>query len=369
MGRARSPLWAKVAAVLLLAIDLPVAAHAVSGMETAFATALATLAALAHRRPRVVAALAGLAATLRPELVVWSVAVAAGLATVAVSRQRRSEVLLSGAIAALPFVLCAAIRGVAFGRLAPLSVLAKPGDLAHGLPYAGAAAIFSLGPIVLFAPLSLARARGPALVLALAAAAHLGVVAAVGGDWMPYARLVAPIVPSMLFAFVLVAARGNALLHAGRVALALGVAVWLVPRNVEALRRAGVDRSALVDAARPLLASVGTIATVDIGWVSAVSEGVIVDLAGVTDPEVAVLGGGHTSKRIDPAFLLARGPDVAVFYGDPLPATLGAVTPESFPRVVEARLFTSLLFAEHFAPASLLPLGLSHTGYVIFLRR
>ena len=97
-------------------------------------------------------------------------------------------------------------------------------------------------------------------------------------------------------------------------------------------------------------------------------EGRIVDLAGVTDPEIASLGGGHTSKRIDATLLLARGVDLAVFYADPLPPTLDGESGSTFPRVVEARLAASTAFREHFAPAALLPLGERGAGYVLFRR-
>ena len=105
-----------------------------------------------------------------------------------------------------------------------------------------------------------------------------------------------------------------------------------------------------------------------IGWPSAVSEATIVDLAGVTDPDVATLPGGHTSKRIDPAFLVGKAPDVALFYTDLVPDTLAAVTYMDFPRVVEARLARSDLFNAHYAPASFLPLGQKGAGYVVYRR-
>jgi hypothetical protein len=372
VGRARSPWWAKASAIVLLGVDLPVAAHAVSGMETPFATALATAAAIAYRRPRLAALLAGLAATLRPELVGWAVVLAAALAWTAepggADAERAPRVISSLSIAGAPFAACALVRLMVFGRLAPLAVLAKPSDLRHGLAYVAAAAIFSLAPIVLFAPIALARARGPALALALAACAHLVVVAVAGGDWMPYARFLAPVVPSMLLAFVLIAPQGVPELHVGRVLAALVVAAWFGPRNVSALRRAGADRAAMITAAAPMLASERRIAAVDIGWVSAVSEAHIVDLAGVTDPEVAAFGGGHTSKRIDPSYLLAQSPDVAVFYADPLPQSLADVNAAPFVHVVAARLVAASAFAQHFAPSARLPLGAT-SGYVIFARR
>ncbi len=384
VGRARAPLWAKACAVALLAVDVPVNAHAVSGMEMAFATALATFCVILHTRARVAAALAGLAATLRPELVVWSVVVAVGFDRVrssAASAEGNAgmspgsrlsaarSAVVAGLLAALPFVVCAAVRLVVFGHPAPLSVLAKPSDLAHGLAYAGAAAVFSLAPIVVVSPVALARERGPALVVVLAAIAHFAVICAVGGDWMPYARLAVPVIPSLLFAFVLAAPHAVRWVHAGRALLAFAVALWLVPGSIRALRRAGADRSVMIEKARPLLSSANRIAAVDIGWVSAVSEGTVLDLAGVTDPEVAALGGGHTSKRVSPAFLIAHGADAAVFFADLLPSTLDAVTPGAFPRVVERRLVQDDAFAARFAPVAVLPLGEKGAGYVVFRRR
>jgi hypothetical protein len=368
LGRVRAPLWAKVAAVVLLAIDVPVAAHAVSGMETVFAMALATLAVLLRGRPWIAAAFAGLAGTLRPELVVWAAVVSVGFA-LALDARAHARALSVGGLAILPFVVCAVVRGAVFGRVAPLSVLAKPSDLAHGFVYAGAAAVFSLGPIVLWSPIALSRERGPALAVALAALAHVAVIVAVGGDWMPYARLMVPIVPGMLFAFVLVSPHAAAPWSAIRVAVAVALGLYLLPSSVRALRQAGEDRAAMIISAAPLLESSKRIATVDIGWVSAVSEAGIIDLAGVTDPDVAVKGGGHTSKRIDAAFLLAHDPDAVLFYSDSLPDALGDVSAASFPRVVEARLARSDLFAEKFEPAAFIPLGTRGTGYVLFKKR
>jgi hypothetical protein len=369
LGVLRVPRWIKVVPLLVLAVNLPVAAHSVSGLETSFAMSLATLAALSYRRPVLAAILAGLSATLRPELVVWGVVLASGFALLEPPPRRPLRPLLLGIIAFLPFTLCALLRLVLFGAAAPLSILAKPADLSQGLAYAGAALIFSVAPLTLAAPLALMRERGPALVVALAGAAHAVVVVLVGGDWMPYARLVAPIVPSLLLAFVLLASSVHSRAHAWRAALAVVLGSFFFLKNVGRLRDAGEARARLIEEARPVLASARVIAAVDIGWVSAVSEGTIVDLAGVTDPEVASLGGSHTSKRIDPALLRARGVDTVVMYSDPLEVRLVDVRAYDFTRVVEARLFSSPAFTARYAPSALLSLGADRTGYVVFTSR
>src|SRR6185369_9655660 len=101
-----------------------------------------------------------------------------------------------------PFALMASIRLAVFGRVAPLAVLAKPSDFSHGLVYAGAASIVVLTPLLAFAPIALGRASAWSKTLAVAAAAHVLVVIAVGGDLMPYARLLVPIAPSLALVWV-----------------------------------------------------------------------------------------------------------------------------------------------------------------------
>jgi len=114
------------------------------------------------------------------------------------------------------------------------------------------------------------------------------------------------------------------------------------------------DRASLVAEARPLLEGAARVAALDVGWVSAATDADVIDLAGLTDPEIAALPGGHTSKRVDAMFLLARDPDVLVFYQ---PA-----------RVVEARLEDDEVIARHFQTSAWLPLGRAGAGYVVMTR-
>ncbi|HVJ89047.1 MAG TPA: hypothetical protein VM580_04530 [Labilithrix sp.] len=113
-------------------------------------------------------------------------------------------------------------------------------------------------------------------------------------------------------------------------------------RHLDDSRR---PRSALRGLARTvtLLAPAKVVAALDIGWVGAATEARIVDLAGLTDPTIATLPGGHTSKAVDVAMLLERGVDTVIVYGHP--------------RVVEQRLLRSPLFEEKFELASTVPLG------------
>ncbi|MBX3263110.1 MAG: hypothetical protein KF782_25775 [Labilithrix sp.] len=114
-GERRATLHALVA-LAVVGLAFPLGAWAASGMETGLATALATCAAAWFERPRRAALLAGLAASLRPELVVWAVIVAGGAA--AAGSLARGHAARTVALALAPFALCAVVRLVAFGRRA-----------------------------------------------------------------------------------------------------------------------------------------------------------------------------------------------------------------------------------------------------------
>ena len=99
-------------------------------------------------------------------MVVWAIALAVGAAVLgrearATERERAArrtrDAALAAALAAAPFLLCAAVRLAVFGRPAPLAVLAKPSDLAHGAIYVGAATLVVLTPLLVAAPLALVR--------------------------------------------------------------------------------------------------------------------------------------------------------------------------------------------------------------------
>src|SRR5690606_36978366 len=126
-----APLTAMVTASVLAA-SLPFGAWASSGMETAGVMLLCTLALVGCRDERAWGFVcAGVAAGLRPELVPWAVVFALLCpATSAKQRLRQTAIVL-----VFPFGV-AVSRGVIFGSPAPLSLLAKPSDGAHGLAYA-----------------------------------------------------------------------------------------------------------------------------------------------------------------------------------------------------------------------------------------
>jgi hypothetical protein len=364
VGRSPAPPWARGGALGVIALSVPIAAHAVSGMETCLATSLATFAALSAGRPRVVAVLAGLAASLRPELAAWAATLAIGAALA--RRLAARDVLGVAVLSLVPFVGCAVIRALVWGRPAPLALTAKPSDFDHGLAYAGAACVVTLTPMLALAPLAIRRSP-IALAVVAAGAVHVAVIVTVGGDWMAYARLMVPIGPSLAVAGVLASEHALRLATALRTALALVVGVVLAPKGTPG-RTVGRDREALVVAARPLLVGLSHVACLDVGWLSAATEEDIIDLGGVTDPSIAVLPGGLTSKRVDAMMLLTRNPDALLLYapeglpGDDLQAWQSA----KYRGGVEGRLARDETIARRFVPTAWLALG-SSGGYV-FLR-
>lgn len=363
----------RAGALLSVALAVPVAAHASSGMETAVVIALATFAACAERRIAR-AALAGLVASFRPEMLPWAVALAVladvdGTASSSSTSRFRSRGLLA-LVAVAPFALCVAVRLHVFGHAAPLAVSAKPSDLAHGFPYAGAALLVAVVPVFAFAPVAAARRSGRGLGRALLVAfvVHVIVIVAVGGDWMPYGRLMAPVVPGLALAGLLLPSDPR--LRAARLGLALGLGAFLFAKTAPAGRSVYEDRRALIERARPVLDGAKTVAALDIGWVSAATEARIVDLAGLTDPEIAALSGGHTSKRVGPSLLVDRGVDVMLVYvtSGEESALSGQPGRLEGMRAVEGRLLSTELFARRFAARGFLPLGTRGAGYVVYRR-
>lgn len=368
VGRAEVAIAPKAVAMMALATCVPLATHAVSGMETALATALATWAAVFHGRPYAASVLAGIAASFRPEMVPWAVTLGFGLALVG-SSVTAPRTLACVLLAALPFAGCVCARLAIFGHIAPLAVLAKPSDLVHGLAYTGAAALASTGPVLACAPFALARAKGAPLVLVAAGVVHLLAIAFAGGDWMPFARLVVPIVPSLLLAFVLVSPAAQPVATALRAFVGLGLGLRVLIFAAPAARSVGPDRERLANSVAPLVRGRSHVATADVGWPSAATEATIVDLGGVTDPEIAVLPGGHTSKRVDGALVLEKGTDAILLYAKAGELSLDSWQEAFFPHAVDARLAASELLGSHFRAAAFVPLGETGAGYYVLVAR
>ncbi len=356
LARVNAPSAARLGALSLLAACLPLSAYGASGMETPLATLLCTIAVVYNEKSWA-PLFAGLAASVRPELMPWAATVACGLPLV--RRARPSVVVLSALVSAGPFTACAVARRVAFGHFTPLALMAKPSDVTHGALYAVAALLACALPVLLLTT-KLRALPGAMKVVVVAFVAHVVAIIAAGGDSMPYARLLVPVVPSLLLVHLHLAriSSGPVFWLRSASALALGAYVTLTagPRGRHVMR----DRADLVARAEPVLRGARHVAAVDVGWVSAATEADIVDLAGLTDPEIAALPGGHTSKRVSGSMLLDRDVDLVVLYVNPLP--------DAYAHVVGARLARDPVFTSHYDETGSLPLGASGAGYAVFAR-
>jgi hypothetical protein len=340
---------------LTLATCLPLGAWAVSGMETPLVMALGVLA-LGDGLGG--ALCAGLAAAWRPELVPWAVTLALGRAIT--RRAPLRERLAALALALVPALAVAACRASVFGQAAPLGAIAKPSDVGHGLRYAFGALLLS-GPAYLLAAGRVWRLPRELLGVALACVVHAVVLVGVGGDWMPLWRLWMPVVPGLFWI-------GAALLGRTRRRWALlaflpvaACAVLLHVAQGRATRAVRAERQRLIAALPALLGGARRVASIDVGWVGAAGGHDVIDLAGVTDPEVAYLPGGHTSKRLPNDFLERRRVDALVLLADHDSGAAPAAS--GYARPAEQRVMT-LRGAARFLPAGRLALN-RHQDYVV----
>lgn len=347
--------WPRFSGFVLLAVSLPLGAHVQSGLETGLVTALVAIA-VASPRPLVCAVLVGLAASQRPELLVFASVLSLGRNL----GGSRGRIAASIVLAVAPFVAVSFIRIAAFGSPTPLALVAKPSTFSLGLLYAtGGALAGGFGALV--APWA-ARRAGWGLRIELAAPfAHLFAVAFAGGDWMPYGRLIVPVVPHVAWLAILVLRHARPPVHFARIGIFAAIAATISGFGIAAGPNVIGARRELVRRAVPALAEARAVASLDAGWVSAATNAKIVDLAGVTDPIVASLPGGHTSKRVDVAMLLDRNVDCVVL--------LRGKEPASYARVAELRLAASPLFDARYELVTFLPLGARGGGYDVFRLR
>lgn len=360
----RSAAWLRYAVLLLLAASAPLGAWSVAGMETGVVAALTALAVALPElgRPLAGAACAGIAAAFRPEVLPFTIVLAAA----PLPRGATSPRVARLALAMAPFAIVAGARLALFGRVVPLSSLAKPADAGLGASYAAACFLLT-GPIAIVAPLAWRRLDGWARGLVIAVIVHFAAVAAAGGDWMPLSRLVVPALPAALLAAAHLAAVADARATAARVALALAGEVFQVVKVGPAAAGVGEARRRVIDELRAPLAEAKVAAALDIGWLGAATGATIVDLAGVTDPAIAVLAGGHTSKRISPLLLDERKVDTLVLLLAEGRSLAEPWETSSFSRNVEYRVARLPGVAEAFVPVA--ESRVPHLRYVVLRRR
>ena len=322
-----APFW-------LIAFSAPLGAWAGSGMETGFIVALATVAT---GKSRVSLGAAGIAAALRPELVPFACVIALG------HTRSVERVVVPLLIGLGPAVAVAIARILLFGAAYPLAVAAKPPDLPSGILYLVQTVIFG-GPLWLWLGPGWKSLAKHDRWTATAVIAHLASVTLVGGDWMVLLRLSAPILPAA--AKIATQLLRQRTLHHSLPSWvgAIAATAYLGWHTGRPGRHIVEQRASLVAAAIPLLKSARVVATLDVGWVGVAHSGTIVDLAGVTSPDVAYLQGGHTTKRIDASLLRARRVDHLLLLLAPGAAIATPWDQSHFSRGVEVRV-------AHFAAA------------------
>jgi hypothetical protein len=283
--------------LLILALCAPLGAWSSAGMETGLVIALCTVAALETRWASCALFVAVFA---RPELLPWGFALRLGLALAEGARPGR---LVANAL--LPWsavVLAASLRFFVFGQAAPLAVLAKPAEWSDGVRYLLGALLLSGPPWLLLGGL---RQLNPRLrALAVSGAIHFLAMGLAGGDWMPFFRLVSPVLPALLLVGAGLAQRSSSAGNALRLTMAALVCVTALVTHAPAARAVMEQRRQLIESLAGFVRPHERLVTLDAGWVGAASPASIVDLSGVTDPALARLPGGHTSKRLPDDFLL-----------------------------------------------------------------
>jgi hypothetical protein len=309
---------AACATTFLLALSPSLGTWAVAGIETGAATLLSTVAALAAtRRPSPSVGMLGSSiaalAWLRPEMAFFSLVLLAWIGL----RESRS-----GARAAMLGLFgvtsVTAFRLICFGDWLPLAYYAKAGSIAFGLRYGAEALILSTSLFgVWLVILGSRHGRNGDRVLATALVAHFCAVVLAGGDWMPGYRLLVPVLPvyaALAGIGVVRAFRRRRWLGLGMLIMAGSVPALDLATRIPELRAAGQSRVAVRELASWLHKHARVVALVDIGYLGYSSGAEVVDLAGLTDGRIARMPGGHLSKRISPAYLRERHPDVIVLH-------------------------------------------------------
>lgn len=290
----------------LTVLCLPAAIWAGAGMTAPLVGLMVLLGALWLERGAwgYAVLLLGSAGAWRPELAPFAMALLVSRAAFA-RESVFKRLTLAGALA-VPSALLMVIRFVNYGHALPLSSIAKQPDFQSGLFYAAMTALWAGIPWLLWLrPVGPGRRREQLIPWLV----HLTALVFVGGDWMPGLRLSAALFPWLVWQL---APRLTKRWHLGVFAACAVFPVILFVQQGEDLRAVSTRRFALIEAARPLLSEARVVAGVDIGWLGVATEAQVVDLAGVTDPKIAALPGGHTSKAVYPGLFSGRNVDTWV---------------------------------------------------------
>jgi hypothetical protein len=349
-----APSWGPLLPPALAAGTVPLAAAAMTGLETTMLAALLTLGlwalAVEHRigRFRGAAVLLALAVLSRPEGVLLAGAAVAGAILAARfgaggnGRQRLPLVSLAAVAGAA--VLWTVFRWFTFdGEWLPNTYFAKQGGFA-GLSWfdylASGFGQYGLHALPLLAGLAglwlWGRHRSAVLWPAAAMVlAHLASFPLTGSDWMPGFRLPVPSLPAqaalaglgtLVLLGHLAGRRPAEAVRTWSVYLAVGLLLagqlqaWAPRSELRhhlAIREAGYRQGHLA-LARWLregsgVPAGGTVALMDIGLVGYLNPGLrVLDISGLTDRVIAKSPGRFLQKEYDPAYVLDQRPEAVV---------------------------------------------------------
>jgi hypothetical protein len=335
---------------------------------------LAALAALRRPAPRplMLGLSVGVLAWLRPELALLAcVLLFACASRIGVKRSWPAFVL-----ATIGLLSVCGFRFALTGELLPLALSAKQGTPSDGLGYcARAVAIGSGGLGVLLIALGMKLGRSDDRWLGAALIAHVIATLLAGGDWMPGFRLFAPVIPLYAALAAVGCVRVLRWPRAGKplallcLTFACGVPLLDLYTRLPEWRAAGASRERARDLIAHLRAETQRVALVDIGYLGYSSDREVVDLGGITDPEIARLPGGHLNKQVDAELLMRRAPDALLLHSSspPLAASDGRLVElRGYP--VEQRIARSAWVQHEFRVAYVLHYAPSYY-YALLVRR
>jgi hypothetical protein len=339
----------KWAGLTLVLCSAPLGAWSVAGMETGLVLGLAAgvVSARVLGHERLAACGAGLVAALRPETLPWALVLALTPPVVLPPPKGRAAARwIALAMVLAPVLVVGLTRLWAFGRVTPLALLAKPADGVLGSRYAVACLLLT-GPIALLAWRKLPPwVRG----LQLATGVHFLAIALAGGDWMPLSRLAVPVLPCVVLTACAILGQAHPAIGLPRLGLALAGLIFVFIKVGPVAAAVGQKRMAVIEQLRGPLSQSQVVATLDVGWVGAACNAEVLDLAGVTDPAVAALPGGHTSKRVPHTLLMARNVDTIVLLLSKRRPLADPWTSSWFARLVELEVAQMPAMAQDFTP-------------------
>jgi hypothetical protein len=334
-------------AALMLAATYPFAVWTMGGLETIFYAGLMFTLALARSwsvpsrtaTALLVAAMVLLDVT-RPEGFMWVVVVAAVAFFARDRRDALRHLLWAAGSFVLFHVLYTIWRIAEFGSWQPNTVKAKVGGspfaaVLNGMDYLWS--YFGSAPllILVLAGMALWRARGDrreagglggrarlAVVCGLVVGLQVLFVIAVGGDWMPAARFLVPVLPTLCVLAALALRPWPFFVRWVAIAFLLA-AGFLQARSEQELRWC---RWAAKEAGHPLLVQPlietgeflratapadATFAATEAGVMPYFSRLRFIDMLGLVDAHIASLPGG-LHEKFDAEYILSRGPEFIV---------------------------------------------------------